>query len=245
MSDCDIGFGKYFETVRADTEELRTEVYRLRYQVYCLETHFENPDDFPDGIERDEYDASAQHYLVRHIDSGQFAATTRLILPDQRFPGKPFALERHCSIDSEHTISETQRATSAEVSRFCVSKNFKRRAGESGTLAGISSGQPVPSFSREERRAFPDITLALISCLVRLSRENNISDWYAVMEPPLIRFLTHLGIYFTVIGPLVNYHGPRTPCKINLAYMLHCVREKDGHVWNMLTNSGKFWESER
>lgn len=241
MSALDNGFGKYFETVAADTEELRREVYKLRYQVYCLETHFENSDDFPDGLEKDNYDESSKHYLIRHISSGQFAATTRLILPDPAAPDRPFAMEEHCEIHPEHIISKTQRATAAEVSRFCVSKNFKRRQGESGTLAGISDERPAPSFSQEERRTFPDITLALISCLVRLSMQHNISDWYAVMEPAFIRFLTHLGIYFTVIGARVDYHGPRDPCKIHLPYMLDCVKEKELRVWNMLTNCGRFW----
>ena len=47
VKSIDEAFHDYFEIVPATTEALKTEVYRLRYQVYCLETGFENPADFP------------------------------------------------------------------------------------------------------------------------------------------------------------------------------------------------------
>jgi hypothetical protein len=45
-------FNEFFELIHADTEELRHQVYQLRYQVYVLETGFEPSDrcicqDFP------------------------------------------------------------------------------------------------------------------------------------------------------------------------------------------------------
>ena len=34
-------YNRYFEVVRASTPELMEEVFRLRYQVYCIEHNFE------------------------------------------------------------------------------------------------------------------------------------------------------------------------------------------------------------
>ena len=38
-------------------DPLLLEVFKLRYKVYCEEWGFERPEDHPDGIERDEFDA--------------------------------------------------------------------------------------------------------------------------------------------------------------------------------------------
>jgi N-acyl amino acid synthase of PEP-CTERM/exosortase system len=238
-----VKFREYFEMVPADTEELKREVYKLRYQVYCIETGFENPSNFPDGMEWDAYDARSEHYLIRHIDSGQFAATARLILPDRSGSRGAFPINEHCKIEGNCLVDEIDQGAVAEVSRFCVSKNFKRRSGEQGTLASISSPQVINcTFAEEERRCFPFITVGLIACLVRMSVKHNLSYWYAVMEPALIRFLAHLGIYFTVIGPVTDYHGQRIPCVIKVDDLLAGVRQKNPPVWELLVNRENAWK---
>jgi N-acyl amino acid synthase of PEP-CTERM/exosortase system len=237
-------FREYFQNVPVDTDELKQEVYKLRYQVYCLETGFEDPNDFPDRLERDAYDERSEHYLIRHKSSNEFAATTRLILPDLNSPHGIFPIEEHCKIEKRDLIDEIDPAQIGEVSRFCVSKNFKRRKGEPGTLAGIPTFTPTPSFSEDERRSFPLITLGLITCLMKISLKHGIFYWYAVMEPALIRFLSQLGINFTAIGPAVDYHGLRRPCFIKVDDLLASVKEKNIPLWEMLTNRGNFWNDE-
>ena len=59
-------FNQYFEMIPANTDELRQEVYKLRYQVYCLEHKFLEPS--AEGMEYDEYDAHSCHYLIQHKD---------------------------------------------------------------------------------------------------------------------------------------------------------------------------------
>ena len=49
-------FGHYFEIIRADTDALREEVFRLRYQAYCVETKFENSANFRDPLEKDAFE---------------------------------------------------------------------------------------------------------------------------------------------------------------------------------------------
>ena len=39
-------------------------VYSLRYQVYCHEANFLNPEDYSDGLEHDEFDPVSEHYSV-------------------------------------------------------------------------------------------------------------------------------------------------------------------------------------
>ncbi|NOS89809.1 MAG: PEP-CTERM/exosortase system-associated acyltransferase [Methylococcaceae bacterium] len=232
-------FNDYFDMVPAITDELKAEVYRLRYQVYCLETGFEDPSDYPDGLEFDEFDSHSVHYLIYHRKQGVYMATTRLILPAADNIDKLFPIEIHCPIDNLEALQHVSRPHLAEASRFCVSKDFRRRKNEMNTVMGINT-EAENVFSQDERRIFPHITLALFACLIRMSCENDVRDWYAVMEPALIRVFSTLGMDFIGIGPLTDYHGKRRPCTIKVSDLLSGVEHKDLNSWHMLTNHGQF-----
>lgn len=234
-------FNTYFDMIPANTEPLEQEVYRLRYHVYCSETGLESPDNCPNELERDEFDEISEHFLIRHKRSGEFAATTRLILPDPTNPNRLFPIETHCVIDRTDLIGSVPREKLGEVSRFCVSKTFKRRHGEAGTVAGIGP-DTTDRFIAHERRTFPHITLALFTCLIRINRRHRLTHWIAVMEPALIRFLAYIGIYPTPIGPLVDYHGIRQPCIIEVDYLLDGVKQKNPDAWEFITNHGNDYQ---
>ena len=245
-------FNIYFDMIPAVTDELKKEVYKLRYKVYCIETGFEDPEQYPDGMEFDEFDSHSAHYLIYHRKLEIYMATTRLILPDVNNPDKLFPIEIHSQIDNFDALKHISRSHLAEASRFCVSKEFRRRKNEMNTITGIntrintrygsgSNTEQENVFSQAERRIFPNITQALFACLIKMSYENDIQDWYAVMEPALIRVFSTLGMNFIGIGPLTDYHGKRRPCTIKVKDLLEGVADKDFNTWNMLTNKGKFW----
>lgn len=238
-------FNQFFEMVPVLSDDQKKEVYKLRFQVYCNETQFEDPLQFVDGLEHDEYDNKSLHYLIRHRKTNTYAATTRLILPDLDHPEKLFPIERHSTIDNHEALKEIQRSTLAEVSRFCVSKEFKRRKHDRvDTLTGIHEDN-VDQISEAERRVFPHITIALIASQVRISEEQNIHYWFAVMEPALLRFLKSMGIIFTKIGPVTEYHGKRVPGVIKVSEMLDSVLQKNPLLWEMLTNNGQYGVSKK
>jgi len=233
-------FNQYFEMIPALTDDLKKEVYKLRFQVYCKETDFENSDRHPDKMEYDEFDDQSIHYLIRHRKSNLYAATTRLIVPVHSDPKKPFPIELHSIIDNKEPLKDIPRRELAEVSRFCVSKEFKRRKYDKvDTLTGIHEGS-IQLISEDEKRTFPHITLALIASQIRISEQQDIHYWYAVMEPALLRFLSVLGIHFTDIGPIIDYHGKRKPGIIKVSDLLEGVLQKNPPLWNMLTNNGQF-----
>jgi N-acyl amino acid synthase of PEP-CTERM/exosortase system len=234
-------FNQHFEMIPAVTDELKKEVYKLRYQVYCVENRFLNPDNYEDELEVDEFDNNSVHYLIYHRNLGVYMATTRLILPDANNPEKLFPIEIHSKIDNLDALEHIQRKHLAEASRFCVSKAFRRRKNELNSTTGIGIDTKTDNiFSQDERRVFPHITLALFACLVKMSRENNIYNWYAVMEPALIRFFSTLGINFIGIGPVTDYHGNRQPCTIELNDLLDGVAQRNPEHWDMLTNKGRY-----
>lgn len=240
-------FHHYFEIIPADTEALKREVYKLRYQVYCLETGFESTEDCrcemdPEGcpvyLELDEFDERSAHYLIRHKPSNLYAATTRLILPNADALDAPFPMEVHCQLRERITESD-RRKRLGETSRYAISKDFKRRVGESGTLAGVSDKTIVREYDGQ-RKTLPHLSMALVACLMRASRLHGIKYWYAVMEPALFRMLQRFGINFTEIGSPVDYHGLRVPCMIALDEMLPSVKKTNYPVWELITNSGEF-----
>ncbi|MGZ8186182.1 MAG: PEP-CTERM/exosortase system-associated acyltransferase [Methylobacter sp.] len=236
-------FDQYFEMVPALSDELKNEVYKLRYQVFCIENEFENREYYPHGLEFDDFDRRSIHYLIRHRKSGDYAATTRLILPDSNNPEKLFPLELHCEIDNFAVLQPINRKHLAEVSRFCVSKAFKKRKHEANTLAPTGSSDSQDYFTPNERRNFPYISLALIACVIKASHENDIRYLYATTEPPWLRLLSAFGINFIKIGPLKDYHGERWPAVIKITDMLDCVAEKNPDIWNLFTNKGCIWQA--
>lgn len=235
-------FDQYFEMVPAISDELKIEVYKLRYQVYCIENSFESPHQFLNKFESDDFDQHSVHYLIRHLRSGDYAATVRLILPDANQPEKLFPLEQHCKIENFTVMRSIDRKCLGEISRLCVSKAFRKRAHESNMLPAIGYDLQNPP-SIEEKRTFPLISLALMACCIKASYENNIRYTYGTMEWSLLHFLSGLGIDFIKIGPLTNYHGPRWPTLINGAEMLSHLSKKNPDIWNFLTNRGSFLQT--
>lgn len=233
-------FNEYFEMLPASSEELKNEVYKLRYQVYCIENVFLNAEHYLDELEFDDYDQHSIHYLIRHRKSGDFAATTRLILPCANNPEALFPLEKYCVIDNAEVMAVLDRVYLGEASRLCVSKTFKRRKNEAGNVLDIHSDSDG-YFSQAERRTFPHLSFALIACLIKACHENNINYFFGTLEPAWFRFLSSSGIYFTKIGPLTDYHGERWPGVIKVTDLLDGVAEKNLDIWNLLTNKGRFW----
>jgi N-acyl amino acid synthase of PEP-CTERM/exosortase system len=229
-------FNDYFEMIPANSDELKQEVYKLRYQVYCVEKGF--LETRANALEYDEYDAHSCHYLIRHRETNCYMATTRLILPDSKHPKKLFPMELYSQIDNVHLLKTMPRANVAELSRFCVSKQFRNRANEQHLL--VTNEVDKVRCSPREKGSSAHLTLALFACAVRMSSEHNIHCWYAIMEPALKRIFSTMGIHFVEIGPLVDYHGMRLPCVIKVDDLLNSTAEKNLDYWNMLTNNGQF-----
>jgi N-acyl amino acid synthase of PEP-CTERM/exosortase system len=236
-------YNAYFRVVRADTDELRADVYRLRFHVYAVEHKFERPDDFPDGQEKDIFDDHSVHSLLIHRPSETIAGTVRLILPDPARSIGSLPIDHVCSDPVLGGSPELPRTCTAEVSRFAVSKSFRRRLGEAGSPSGVTEeslrAEEEKAAHMGDRRIAPHITLGLIQSLVEMSIEHGVTHWCAVMERALLRLLTKIGIHFQDAGPLVEYHGRRQPCYRNLHDLLETVKQERFDVWEILTREGK------
>jgi N-acyl amino acid synthase of PEP-CTERM/exosortase system len=240
-------FLKNFTVVIADSFELISEAMRLRYQVYCVERDYENPGQNPGGYERDQFDARSVHALIRHNQSGACVGSVRLILADRVDSNLPFPIESRCGgglpPGAATRLRGVPRARLAEISRFAVTKEFRRRYTEAEHKEGIS---PLVKYFDPQssaalhRRAMPYVTIGLFAAIVRLSILHGVSHWLAVMEPSLIRLLTRFGIHFDPIGPIIEYHGSRQPALATGAEVAARARRERRDVWRIVTEDGRF-----
>jgi len=238
-------YSRYFVAVLADTPALKDVAYALRYQVYCVEHRFENPDEHPDGKEKDAYDEHSVQSLLIYRASNTVAGTVRLILPTAHDHIGSLSIAKACDESLLWDPQQMPRSSTAEVSRFAVSKDFRRRLGERGSPSGVTSlslrnaaGPPNPL---SDKRLAPHITLGLIGTLVKMSADHGVTHWCSVMERALLRLLARIGIHFVNIGPEVEYHGRRQPCYADLDELLARVRRERPDVWEVITDKGRFW----
>jgi N-acyl amino acid synthase of PEP-CTERM/exosortase system len=220
-------YEQYFGVIRAATPALLYEAYRLRYQVYCVENAFEDPEQQIGERETDEDDDRSVHTLLLHRPTGEVAGTARVILPDPpKF--RPLPMAKLLRGIDRHRFDEFPVAHTAEISRFAVSKEFRRRRGEERYA---DAGFGDAASAENERRLMPFITLGLLRGVFGICLEYEVTHLAAVMEPPLIRILRRLGLDFTPIGGLVEHHGLRQPCIARLSDLIKQSRDSETLVW--------------
>ncbi len=194
------------------------EIYKLRYEVYCLERHYLEAKDCQDDQETDEYDDCSIHFAAYTL-SNDIVGTVRLVQPHE---GQSYPFETHCTPFPE--FAYPPRDSAAEISRLVVKKTYRRRRGDS--MEGISQDfvekgntktiKPRSTVRRDKRGNSPLLLLGMYREMYRHSRQNGIRYWYAAMERSLARSLEKMGFKFVPIGPQVDYYGPVTPHMVDL-----------------------------
>ena len=245
MNDLSEIFYQYFDVLTEADPGVLDEALGLRYQVYCIEHKYEDASLCADEKEVDSYDKRSVHSIVRHRQTGITAATVRLVLPDAKAPGAPFPMEQNAAIamaSASSLLKGIPRHSIAEISRFAVSKAFRRRLGEADTVSGVGPDPDrylVPDPMK--KRLIPHLILGLFVAIVKMSAEQGVTHWYAVMDVSLLRLLTRFGINFTPIGGQVDYHGLRQPCIGDVDSVLAGIWKKRHDVWQLITADGAVW----
>lgn len=178
-----------FQKIEQD-DPLFHDVLALRYKVYCEERGFENPEDHPDGLERDEYDDCAVHFAALLKNTCKVVGTVRLILHSER----SFPIERAFSFEKD--LSHLHPCQLGEVSRLALSKCYCRELQQARLRSDSEAGEVVNG---------------LLRCLAEESLERGISHLYAVMARGLPILLARRKVLFSQIGPEREYHGLRAP----------------------------------
>lgn len=203
-----------FEFMTADRSagnytETMEEIYRLRFKVYCEEWGFEEADNYPDGMERNEYDDVSEHFYIRCKEDGVIIGTARIIMPS----GLGYPIRKHCSIDREmeaKALGTEAGKRIGEVSRLAISREFRKRIEDNLTAGYVASRLPKGVVENRNRKR--DYVFEFYKYLLNQSKENlELTHWYAAMRRSLYVLLKRIGMVFHPIGPEVEYHGRRTP----------------------------------
>ena len=194
--------------------------YRLRYQVYCLERKFLRAEDYPNGLEIDEFDRHAAH--IGAIDShGELAGTARVVRSSEQ--GLP--IFEHCVIFPYETEFRPENPRLVEVGRLSVSRSYRRRRSDTAAAAGAAPMRPGGAgFAGHDRRGqHEDVFLTLLKGLYQAAKRAGATHWLAATEKPLQRMLAQRGFPFHQIGPDSDYFGIVAPYQMNLQEFEHVI----------------------
>jgi N-acyl amino acid synthase of PEP-CTERM/exosortase system len=239
-------YARWFDVVSADTPERLAEAYRLRYQVYCVENSYENAAAHPDGLETDAYDSHSVHSLLIHRPTGMVAGTVRLILPDGSGGIAALPVSQVCTDPALRDPIAFPPMRTAEISRFAVSKAFRRRITDGGQ-PDLQFGEDRADDRRagERRILTPNITLGLMKAIAEMSIRHGITHLAAMMEPALLRLTGRLGIKFVPLGRLVEHHGTRQPCYAEVATLGFALQASRPDAHELVSDQGRYWHQLR
>ncbi len=192
-------FDDRYEVFLADTPESKTLHYQLRYQVYCEETGWErNLQFFHEKLERDDFDGTSHHFLVRDRLSLDWVGGMRLV--EQPFHGLP--ISKFCQIEEQNQVFFEQ-GRCVEVSRLFVLPDFRcGRRLKCGEVNKRVAGRDSYHY---------EVILGLIRAAREFGLKNTINSWYFLVEPALARVIKRVGIDLYRCGPGVQHRGLRHP----------------------------------
>lgn len=199
--------------------DVPNDIFKLRYDVYCVECAFLPPGDSFEGMEFDDFDDCSTHFAAYTMDES-LIGTVRLVQPRQprRFP-----FELHCTTFPDFKMPP--RDECGEISRLAVKRTHRRRRADS--VLGIpgftarrdEAAAPSPEIERRDRRS-PMLLLGMYREMFRHSRSRGVRYWFAAMERSLAHSLEKIGFQFEPIGPVADYYGAVTPYVVDLEVLL-------------------------
>ena len=193
-------------------DKIPSDIFKLRYAVYCLECAFLPHDDSFEGLEVDDFEDCSIHFAAYTMEE-LLTGTVRLVQPPAPCA---FPFERYCTTFRDFVMPA--RAECGEVSRLAVKRTHRRRRADSmlgipSFLAGHNAG-PSPKYSpeieRHDRRS-PMLLLGMYREMFRHSRTRGVRYWFAAMGRSLAHSLAKIGFHFEPIGPVADYYGAVTP----------------------------------
>jgi len=203
-------FHQFFEFIPANTKELQAHAFRIRYEVYCEELGYENPEEFSDDLERDDFDDNSLHYLLRHKQSQEFAACVRLAMVDGNHT-LPFESICGDSFYIGASSPDTFPADSCvEISRLAVRARYRKGCADQTQSCLVHSPGKKKQVSQ-----YPLITYGLIMACFAGSLHHHFDNVFVMMETRLARRLRMMGVAFEQIGLPVEHRGQRAPYRIS------------------------------
>jgi len=184
----------HFEPVFANTEALKKEVFKIRHEVYGERLGWESVTE--SGLEYDEYDQYAFHYLVRHRRTGLFIGTSRLVVIDEESPFDQTPAERFAGdkLYAEKVRFGGLDKPKTEFSRITILSDWRQR---------------IDNLTEEEK-SFGNFAIMLIALPpIYTAISLNYTSGLAILERKFIRRLKLLGFLCNVVSEPIEHRGTR------------------------------------
>lgn len=230
-----------FEVMLASTPGLRAKAHRLRYEVYCIEHSYENPADHPGGLEYDLFDRHSVQSVLIHRATGIVAGVARLILPWHNGEARTLPFHDACAHEPpEHQYPFSVPST-GEASRLLISREFVRYCGKLARARAPAAGNG--SARSGDDMVFQNLLFGLIASITQMSFEHDMTHVCGLLRPALLRLLNRIGIHFVPVGPMVDHHGRRQPCYVDLKEVSQAVARERPDIWEIMFVPGRLWQS--
>ena len=234
-------YRRTFGLFRADTDAWKEHAFRLRYDVYCEENLFIDPDSHPDKLETDCYDDRSEHYILLHRPSAKVVGTLRVTLPNDERPGESFSAQQVC--DHPLLRYDSRALSLCEISRFCMAKNFRRRELDGLLLPAYYDQDMVDTKAKGNvkfiRRKIPYAPLALLAGAFETALGARITDCVWMVEPRQLWSLKKIGLHYRVLGPHIDHHGGLQPIIFNVKHVLDSMHFQKPHCWEVAADEGR------
>jgi N-acyl amino acid synthase of PEP-CTERM/exosortase system len=173
--------------------------YSLRYQVYCHEAKFLNPDNYTVGLEFDEFDIVSEHFVATNPkNDNDVVGTVRLVKWSENlsFPTANYMR----SLNKHLKALKFPLDSTAEVSRLCITKRYRRD--------GLVSANSLMD-RKNQHHEYPVVILELFKNMYLASRYAlGITHWIATFEDSLHRLLKIYGVDLKLLIPdEIDYCG--------------------------------------
>ena len=203
-------FDEKFRVCYADTPAGVALHQRIRYQVFCRDKGFEDPNAFPSAEEVDAFDEQSAHFIVQDKRTGRWVAATRLVLPGR---------SRRLPVDTLGAFDRSRApgpmARIGEVSRFCIMNSRPSDMELAPSLLGWHAWGNLELGNVVSRERL-EVILGMLRATSIFALKRRMESCVVFVNHAFARILRGLGIVMHEVGPVVEHRGLRTAYLINV-----------------------------
>ncbi|WP_235067773.1 PEP-CTERM/exosortase system-associated acyltransferase [Micavibrio aeruginosavorus] len=236
-------YQKAFRIIQADTNALKEIVFRLRYEIYCVDNDMEQTSGAStSAMEKDAFDDNSLHYLLYHKMTDEPVGTVRVVMPRTDRPLSSFPLQFVCDHPLLHMPDRVHRF--CEVSRLCMTRDFRRRPGDGRVLPSYNEQDQAVRMNADGttvfiRRVIPFAPLGLLRAAFEGALDNGLTDCVCVMDPDQLYALQRIGLSYRVLGPRLDIGGQQQPIIFNIKHALDNMILQNPPCWEIVSDRGR------
>lgn len=210
---------KQFEVVTSDSDEIKSEIFKLRYQMIreLYDEKFHGDFFEKDATqETDKYDKHSGFCAIRK--GGKIVGTGRVIFGRNELQEESFQPEFKQYIHQKPLINSLSIEHIAEFSRLFILPEHRSNNG----------------------------FLAILKGRVALCAQNGITHIFLTTEPALSERYRQQGLFYTQISPTFDFNGTIKATYFNdIQLLLDKLYEFHQPTWDFVTENGKYYPYKR